>query len=86
VRAQTTGRWVEVSVTDHGVGIAAKELPNLFERFRQIDRDRMEQQGLGLGLAIAREYVQLHGGDISVESTPGQGSTFTIRLPVAEEV
>jgi signal transduction histidine kinase len=77
--------WVEVAVTDEGVGIAADELPHLFERFRQIDRAKMEQQGVGLGLAIARELINLHSGEITMESTPGEGSTATIRLPVAQE-
>ncbi len=82
VSAHSTEEWVEVTVEDKGVGIPDDELPHLFERFRQIDRDRMEQQGAGLGLAIARELIRLHGGDIVVESQYGQGSRFTIRLPV----
>ena len=85
VSARATGDWVEVSVADEGVGIPAKEIPHLFERFRQIDRDRMEQQGVGLGLAIAHELIHLHNGEIVVESTPRQGSTFTVRLPVHRE-
>lgn len=75
---------VEVSVRDEGVGIPAHALPHLFERFQQVDRERMEQQGVGLGLAIAHELVRLHGGDITVESERGQGSTFTIRLPAVD--
>jgi Signal transduction histidine kinase len=82
VSASRTEEWVEVTVEDKGVGIPADELPHLFERFRQIGRERMEQQGAGLGLAIARELIRLHGGDIVVESQYGQGSRFTIRLPV----
>ena len=76
------GDWVEVGVNDEGVGIRPEEVPHIFERFRQIDRERMEQQGLGLGLAIARELIRLHGGDITVESVYGVGSRFTIRLPL----
>ncbi len=76
--------WLEVSVTDHGVGIKEQDLPVLFERFRQIGREQMEQQGAGLGLAISQELIRLHGGKITVESTPGAGSTFAIRLPVVE--
>jgi signal transduction histidine kinase len=74
---------VEVAVTDEGVGIAADQIHHLFERFRQVGRDKMEQQGLGLGLAVARGLIDLHDGEITVESRPGEGSTFTIRLPVA---
>nr|HID14400.1 HAMP domain-containing histidine kinase [Anaerolineae bacterium] len=81
VSAQATDGWVEVAVSDQGVGIPAKEIPHLFERFRQIGREKMEQQGVGLGLAIAQELIHLHGGEITVESEPGVGSTFTIRLP-----
>lgn len=83
VDAQVAGEWVEISVRDEGIGIRPEELPHIFERFRQIDRERMEQQGVGLGLAIARELVRLHGGDITVESQYGLGSRFTIRLPLA---
>lgn len=82
VEAGVSGEWVEVSVADNGVGIPPGEIPHLFERFRQIDRDRMEQQGVGLGLAIARELIRLHGGEITVESVYGVGSRFTIRLPL----
>lgn len=77
--------WVEIAVTDQGVGIAAEHLSHIFERFRQIDREKMEQQGIGVGLSIAQELIRIHGGEITVESTLGEGSTFTIRLPVAEE-
>lgn len=74
---------VQISVADEGIGIPEAEIPHLFERFRQINREKMEQQGVGLGLAIARELIRLHGGDITVQSQFGQGSTFTIWLPVA---
>jgi signal transduction histidine kinase len=57
-------------------------MEHLFERFRQVNRDQLEQQGVGLGLAIAQELIRLHRGQITVESTPGQGSTFTILLPL----
>jgi signal transduction histidine kinase len=84
VNAREAQGWIEVAVIDEGIGISAKELPHLFERFRQIDRERMEQQGVGLGLSIAQGLIHLHGGEIAVTSTPGEGSTFTIKLPVAE--
>jgi len=83
--AQATDGEVEVAIADEGVGIPIEELPHLFERFRQIDREKMEQQGIGVGLAIAQELIHLHGGEITVESTLGAGSTFTVRLPVAGE-
>lgn len=86
VSARPTGGWVEIAVQDRGVGIPPQEIPHLFERFRQINREKLEQQGIGLGLAIAKELIRLHGGEIVVESEPNVGSTFTIRLPVAEPI
>jgi two-component system sensor histidine kinase/response regulator len=85
VSARAAGKWMEVAVSDKGIGIAPKELSRLFERFSQINRDEMEQQGAGLGLALAQELILLHGGEITAQSTVGEGSTFTIRLPLFEE-
>lgn len=76
-------KWVKVTVSDDGVGIPTDQQEHIFERFRQINRDKLEQQGTGLGLAIAQQLIHLHGGDIAVDSAPGEGSTFTIRLPPA---
>ncbi len=77
-------------VHDTGVGIRPEELPRIFERFYKADRARSKTDfigpgggGSGLGLAIARHVVEAHGGRITVESTPGEGSTFTFTLPVA---
>jgi len=86
VSARAVDDWVEIAVADQGVGISPEDIPHLFERFRQIDRERMEQQGIGLGLAITRELALLHSGEITVESELGMGSTVTIRLPVAKDV
>lgn len=83
VEARAAGEGVEIAVVDDGIGIRPEAIPHLFECFRQIDREKMEQQGTGLGLAIARELIRLHGGEITVESRYGEGSTFTIYLPVA---
>jgi signal transduction histidine kinase/CheY-like chemotaxis protein len=79
------GSDVELSVVDDGVGIPAPLLPRVFERFWQADASATrEQGGLGLGLAIARHIVELHGGTVGVESAgPGQGSVFRVRLPLA---
>ena len=74
--------WSVVKVSDTGIGIEAQELPFIFERFYRTDLSRSrETGGTGIGLAIASEAIQKHGGAIDVESKLGKGSTFTIRLP-----
>jgi len=73
--------WVQVAVTDTGVGITPEDVPHLFERFYRADRSRARQSGAGLGLSIAQWVAQAHGGRIEVESQVGQGSTFTVWLP-----
>jgi two-component system sensor histidine kinase SenX3 len=75
---------VEIAVTDQGVGIPEEDLDRVFERFFRIDASRSRHTGgSGLGLSIVKHVVQNHGGDIRVWSQPGNGSTFTIRLPEA---
>ncbi|HXH06628.1 MAG TPA: ATP-binding protein, partial [Vicinamibacterales bacterium] len=83
IDATIDGRLVEISVADTGVGIDPDFLPHVFERFRQGDSTTTRSYGgLGLGLAIARQLVEAHGGTITVESPgPGRGSTFRVRLP-----
>ncbi len=73
---------VEVSVTDTGVGIAAEDQETVFEEFRQVGTVDKKAEGTGLGLALSRKFVELHGGTIWVTSAVGIGSTFTFRLPV----
>lgn len=73
---------VRVSVRDEGCGIEASHLPRLFERFYRVDRARSRKLGgTGLGLSIVKHIMQAHGGSVTVESSPGIGSTFTIQLP-----
>ncbi|MEJ7582659.1 MAG: ATP-binding protein, partial [Acidimicrobiales bacterium] len=82
LRARTDGRWVELAVEDHGLGIPPRDLERVFERFYRVDRARSRDTGgTGLGLAIVRHVVANHEGDVSVESHEGVGSTFTLRLP-----
>ena len=81
VSVRSTGDSIAIALVDHGLGIPQEQIPHLFERFEQIDRHTYEQQGSGTGLAIARELIRLHGGDIQVKSVLGTGSTFTIQLP-----
>jgi signal transduction histidine kinase len=73
---------VELSVADTGAGIPKDDLPRIFERFYQVDKARGPQRGTGLGLAITYEIINAHGGRISVQSTEGKGTTFTIWLPL----
>jgi len=83
VGARGAGGQVEIWVTDHGQGIAPEDVGRLFKKFQQLDgRTVRAVSGTGLGLAICRGIVEEHGGRIGVESQPGQGATFTVRLPV----
>jgi signal transduction histidine kinase len=76
-----TGAEVSLTVTDAGPGIPPEHLDHVFERFYKADPSRSRGGGSGLGLAIARENARLHGGDITVRSEPGRGTTFTCRIP-----
>lgn len=85
VGVHVDGDAVEISVADQGIGIAADDLDRVFERFYRVDQARSRNTGgSGLGLSIVKHTVQNHGGDVRVWSRPGRGSTFTIRLPLAE--
>jgi two-component system phosphate regulon sensor histidine kinase PhoR len=82
VRGSQDDQAVMISVIDEGRGIEKEHLPRLFERFYRVDKARSRQMGgTGLGLAIVKHIAQAHGGHVSVESTPGKGSVFTIHLP-----
>ncbi len=84
VELRRNGGKAEIEVADGGAGIAPEHLPHLFERFFRVDKSRSrEHGGAGLGLAIAKGIVEAHGGTIAVSSMPGQGTTFTIELPLA---
>ena len=76
-----TGAWAALRVADNGIGISAEHLPHLFDRFYRVN-SQQTIRGTGLGLALARKLVELHGGQIAVASSPGQGSTFAIYLPL----
>ena len=81
--AAATEATITISVSDTGVGIAPEDQAAVFEEFRQVGRDdARKQEGTGLGLTLAKKFVELHGGRIWVESTLGKGSTFTFSLPV----
>lgn len=86
VASRITDGQFELTVTDSGVGITEAELPRIFERFHRVTGvPSRTQEGSGIGLAIVRELVGLHGGDITVASTPGRGSTFNVRLRCGAE-
>src|ERR1700756_1509827 len=85
VRAAVNGNTVEVSVADTGVGIAPEDQEKVFEEFRQVGTADKKVEGTGLGLALSRKFIELHGGRIWVKSQIGGGSTFTFTLPVRRE-
>lgn len=85
-RSSILGPTVEITVTDQGIGIPEAELDRIFERFYRLDPARSRDTGgTGLGLSIVKHVAASHGGDIVVWSEPGQGSSFTLRLPAAEQ-
>ena len=83
IAAQPKADWVEVRLSDTGVGVAAQHLPHIFERFYKVNRSRRDG-GTGLGLAIVKQLVEAHGGQITVESREGEGCAFTFTIPRAE--
>ncbi|MFZ5919162.1 MAG: hybrid sensor histidine kinase/response regulator [Chloroflexota bacterium] len=83
ISAGAVGGQVRITVRDNGMGIPEEEQSRIFDRFYQVNRELYEQQGVGLGLSIAQAIIDLHGGQIEVQSTPASGSAFTIALPVA---
>jgi two-component system sensor histidine kinase SenX3 len=83
IGARVEGDRVALRVRDHGIGIPTRDLERIFERFYRVDRARSrETGGTGLGLSIVRHVAQAHGGDVTVESREGEGSLFTLHLPI----
>jgi signal transduction histidine kinase len=87
-QGQENGRdWVTIAVADTGIGMTAEQMGKLFQEFSQASSTTPSKYGgTGLGLAISKRFCQMMGGDITVESEPGRGSTFTIRVPRIVEV
>jgi len=82
VTVQTDRDGMRISVADQGIGIPPEEHTRIFDRFYQVDGSTTRRYGgTGLGLAVAKEIVEAHGGHIKVASQPGRGSTFTVWLP-----
>jgi len=86
VQVRREGDEVWLCVVDQGIGISAEELGSLFMPFQRTGRAREKAPGVGIGLSVARRIVEAHGGHIEVESQPGLGSTFRVRLPMARAV
>jgi len=82
VRGRQEGDWFRLDVSDTGIGIAPEDQAHLFKQFVRLDDSSGRREvGIGLGLAVCHRLVSLHGGTITVESEPGKGSTFTVRIP-----
>jgi adenylate cyclase len=87
VKKAVDGRnWIEIAVADTGIGMTPEQQAKLFEEFTQADSATARQYGgTGLGLAITRKLARMMGGDVTVQSEPGKGSAFTVRLPGGAE-
>jgi two-component system CheB/CheR fusion protein len=85
IEMERQGHEVVIAVRDNGIGIPSAMLPRVFDIFTQVERSSDHAQGgLGIGLTLVRSLVEMHGGSVSVSSTPGEGSVFTVRLPLGE--
>ncbi len=82
LRARKRDAELLIEVQDNGIGIAKEQQPRLFKPYSRLSADRQRHPGLGLGLALAKQVVELHGGKIWVDSEPGKGSTFSFSLPL----
>jgi two-component system phosphate regulon sensor histidine kinase PhoR len=86
VMAKGAGEFMEITVSDTGIGIAPEELPKIFEKFYRVKHPKTRQvSGTGLGLSLVKGIVEAHHGIVDVESVPDKGTTFTIRLPMTKE-
>jgi len=84
VRAKKNGAWLEIAVSDTGAGIAPEDQATVFEEFKQVGNDRARKaEGTGLGLPLTKRIVELHGGEMRLESALGKGATFSFTLPLA---
>lgn len=82
VKGWTESDFALISIKDYGVGIPANDLPNMFQRFFRATTSK-GIPGTGVGLSVCKQFIEMHGGDISIESIEGEGATFTVKLPIA---
>ena len=82
VAVRREGDDAVLTVSDDGIGIAPEQQERIWQRFYQVDPARSGGEGTGLGLYMVQQIARLHGGTVSVDSAPGKGSTFTVRLPL----
>ena len=82
--AYKDGNKVIIKIEDTGIGIPEKDIPKIFKKFYRIDKSR-NSSGKGIGLSLARAYIEAHGGKISVKSKPGHGSTFYVIIPSSDD-
>lgn len=84
VRVRCVEEFAVVEIEDHGPGIPAEEIPELFTPFKRLSTAKLgRRHSVGLGLAITRRLIEAHGGTITIDSAVGEGTTFTVRLPLA---
>jgi two-component system phosphate regulon sensor histidine kinase PhoR len=86
ISAAADGKWMELRVTDNGIGIPPADLPHIFERFYRVDKGRSRASGgTGLGLSIVKQIIEFHHGTVTAESEPGKGTAIVICLPLSQE-
>jgi signal transduction histidine kinase len=84
VKAARSHHYLEISVSDSGIGIPKQEQKRIFERFYRSNQTAARTSGTGLGLALVKHFAKAHGGDVTVNSAPGRGSCFAILLPLPQ--